>query len=212
MLTAPNGRREEWLTSSKRVQTVQALSDQADCYVELRAASPCSSDVSKHRVFKTVIRCIACTNAQQEQQLCDLRDPDTCVWLDNNQPAGWDVVISLSLSQPQLASMSALHPTEPLRQCHGASCSGRGHTQEHAAFFRPSRRHSTQCRASVEQDLLDFAQRRGVNVEKLVARPAHADGGHLVLRSTRSLPRGETVVSIPKQVGCVKLVLKHARL
>ena len=24
--------------------------------------------------------------------------PDTCVWLDNNQPAGWDVVTSLSLS------------------------------------------------------------------------------------------------------------------
>ena len=23
---------------------------------------------------------------------------DTCVWLDNNQPAGWDGVISLSLS------------------------------------------------------------------------------------------------------------------
>ena len=36
--------------------------------------------------------------------------PDTCVWLDNNQPAGWDVVISLSLSLPSAEDAGAAQP------------------------------------------------------------------------------------------------------
>ena len=37
--------------------------------------------------------------------------PDTCMWLDNNQPAGWDVVISVSLSlRPLQASVCAAAP------------------------------------------------------------------------------------------------------
>ena len=55
---------------------------------------------------------------------------------------------------------------------------------------------------SLNQDqLLAWAKRRGVNVEKLIARPAADDNGDLYLRAGRSCPKGETVWSIPKEVG-----------
>ena len=66
----------------------------------------------------------------------------------------------------------------------------------------PSWRLSASASAvSLEQDLLAWAKRRGVNVDKLIARPAADRDGNLQLQASRSCPKGETVFSIPKEVG-----------
>lgn len=71
------------------------------------------------------------------------------------------------------------------------------HSAKHAAQCPTrGRRSSARCQASLEQELLQWAHRKGVNTDKLLVKPAE---GHQ-LRATRSVPKGETVLSIPKQV------------